>query len=264
MTFFTGDETYDLMLKIAYAYVAFVLVGGFFRQASYGRFSEEEKGISLSPRLGWFLMELPATLTFVYFFFQGEHWREAVPLFFLGIWLLHYGNRGFVFPFLIRSAKGAKGTFSVGVIVAGWLATGLHGYLNAVLISDLSDRYTIEWFTTPQFIIGLTIYLFGYAMNIHSDAIVRNLRSKEEVERGDKIYRIPRGGLFRYVSNPSYLTELIAWTGFALMIYSPGAAFILFISAANLIPRAVETHKWYQQKFADYPPERKIIFPYIW
>jgi len=263
MNFFTGDPTYDLVLKIAYIWVALVTIGGMFGTASYGRFPAEKLGIQLSPRFGWMLMELPASVTFIFFYFQGENRFETVPLFFLGIWILHYSNRGFIFPFLIRAAKGSKGTFGLSVVLAGWFTTALHGYLNAALISDISTRYTVDWFSTPQFIIGLVIYLIGYTFNIHSDAIVRNLRSKEEVERGEKVYRIPEGGLFKYVSNPSYLTELIAWTGFATMIWSPGALFILLISAANLIPRAFQTHKWYLEKFPEYPKNRKVIFPFI-
>jgi hypothetical protein len=33
---------------------------------------------------------------------------------------------------------------------------------------------------------------------------------------------------------------------------------------ANLVPRAIATHAWYRKKFADYPPERRILVPFIW
>ncbi len=258
-----SQSFYDKVLYISFAYLGLIIIGGFFVKAPYGRFASEKYGFSLSPRLGWFLMELPATISFVFFYFQGQNRLEAVPLFFLGIWLIHYGNRGFLFPFLIRTAKGQKGSFSFMVIAAGWLVTTLHGYLNAVFISHLSTHLTKEWFSDPRFLIGMLIYGFGYTMNLHSDHIIRNLRTREEVESGQKIYRIPQGGLFKYVSNPSYFTELLSFTGFAIATWSPGALFVLGVSAANLIPRAFQTHRWYQEKFADYPPDRKVIFPGI-
>ena len=81
---------------------------------------------------------------------------------------------------------------------------------------------------------------------------------------GTKEYRIPRGGLFRWVSSPSYLTELGAWAGFALCTWSLAGVFIFLISAANLVPRAFATHRWYRERFPDYPPERKALIPYVW
>ncbi len=264
MDYLLQADTYQLALKIGFAYVALIVIGGLVMPAPYGRFASEKFGFNFSPRLGWFLMELPASVSFVIFFFHGQHRFEMVPLFFLGVWLLHYGNRGFVFPFLIRAAKGAQSSFSVMIVVAGWLVTSLHGYLNAVFISHLSTHLTPEWFSDPRFIVGMAIYLFGFTMNVHSDAIIRNLRSKEEIERGDKVYRIPRGGLFKYVSNPSYLTELLSFTGFAIATWSLGAVFVLLVSAANLIPRAFQIHRWYHEKFgAEYPQDRKVLIPYL-
>jgi 3-oxo-5-alpha-steroid 4-dehydrogenase 1 len=147
------------------------------------------------------------------------------------------------------------------VVSAGWLVTTLHGYLNAVFISELSTHFSNDWFHDPRFLVGMAIYAFGYTMNLHSDHIIRNLRSKAEVEAGERVYRIPQGGLFRYVSNPSYFTELVSFTGFAIATWSPGALFVLGVSAANLIPRAFQTHRWYHEKFPDYPRERRVIFP---
>ena len=38
---------------------------------------------------------------------------------------------------------------------------------------------------------------------------------------------------------------------------------ILLITAGNLIPRAVQTHRWYREKFADYPADRKALVPFL-
>ncbi|MBW2377655.1 MAG: 3-oxo-5-alpha-steroid 4-dehydrogenase, partial [Deltaproteobacteria bacterium] len=115
----------------------------------------------------------------------------------------------------------------------------------------------------PRFIFGITLYYGSLVLNIRSDAIIRNLRSVEEIEHGDKVYRIPRGGLFRYVTNPSYLTEITAFTGFAIATWSLGATFILLITIANLVPRAFQTHRWYKEKFPDYPRERRVLIPFV-
>lgn len=263
MDYLLEASTYHKILVGSFIYAGIIVIGACFVQAPYGRFASDKWGLSIPPKWGWFLMEIPATLSFVLFYFQGQNRFEMVPLFFLGIWLLHYGNRGFLFPLLMRTAKGAKGSFSLMVVIAGWFVTTLHGYLNAVFISHLGTHFTPDWFTDPRFLIGMAIYLTGFTLNVHSDAILRNLRSKEEVARGEKVYRIPQGGLFRYVSSPSYFSELLSFTGFAIATWSWGAVFVLVVSAANLVPRAFQVHSWYQEKFPDYPQDRKVLVPFI-
>ncbi len=96
-------------------------------------------------------------------------------------------------------------------------------------------------------------------MNLHSDAVLLNLRAP-----GDATYRVPRGGLFQWVSSPNYLGELLEWTGWALATWSvAGASFAVF-TAANLVPRARNHHRWYRATFADYPRERRALVPYVW
>jgi 3-oxo-5-alpha-steroid 4-dehydrogenase 1 len=66
------------------------------------------------------------------------------------------------------------------------------------------------------------------------------------------------------VNNPSYFSELCFRVGFAVMTWSLAGIYILTISMANLIPRAIATHRWYRQRFPDYPSKRKILIPYVW
>ncbi len=261
MDWYTGDTTYDLILTLAFAYVGIVIIAAPFVDTPYGRFASEKFGLNLGPRFGWFLMELPATLVFFAVFFSGDHWSEPVPLVFAGMWALHYANRGFFFPFSIRVPPGAKGSFSIMVVGTGWLATSMHGYLNAAYVSDLGDYG--GWFSDARFWVGLVVYYVSYALVLHSDSIIRNLRTREEVARGEKVYRIPQGGMFRFVTCPNYLFEITGWAGFAVCTWSLGSVFVLGISIANLVPRALSTHKWYRERFEDYPAERKALIPFI-
>ena len=53
------------------------------------------------------------------------------------------------------------------------------------------------------------------------------------------------------------------WLGFAIMTWSiAGLAFFLW-TFFNLVPRALSHHKWYKEKFPDYPKSRKAVFPFI-
>ncbi len=98
--------------------------------------------------------------------------------------------------------------------------------------------------------------LFGFSAHVAADSRLRRLRPSG--------YVIPQGGLFRWVSCPNYLGEIVEWSGWALATWSlPGLAFALW-TAANLAPRALAHQRWYRERFADYPPERRVLVPGIW
>ena len=102
-------------------------------------------------------------------------------------------------------------------------------------------------------------FLMGLLLNVHSDHLLRRLRGP-----GESGYRVPFGGGFAYVSAPNYLGEIIEWVGFALAAGTLAAwAFALF-TFANLAPRALANHRWYRERFAEYPPERRALIPFLW
>jgi 3-oxo-5-alpha-steroid 4-dehydrogenase 1 len=259
---YSGDSTYDTILTAALAFAALVAVSAPLVASPYGKFASGKFGVALDPRLGWLLMELPSPVVFLIFFLQGPHRFDLVPLLFMAVWLLHYGNRTFFFPLSIRTPKGGKASFSFFVIAMGWIVTPLHGYLNGAWFSTFG-HYSTAWLTDPRFLVGFPIYLASLASNIHCDAIIRNLRTRDEIDSGAKVYRIPEGGLFRLVTCASYLTELTAWMGFAIFTWSLAGAFIFAVSAANLVPRAFATHRWYRERFPDYPRARKALIPFV-
>jgi protein-S-isoprenylcysteine O-methyltransferase Ste14 len=74
-------------------------------------------------------------------------------------------------------------------------------------------------------------------------------------------YSIPRGGLFRWVSCPNYLGEIVEWLGWALLTWSPAGLAFAAWTMANLVPRARAHHRWYRERFSDYPTKRKALVP---
>ena len=118
--------------------------------------------------------------------------------------------------------------------------------------------YEESWLSDPRFLIGAALFAFGYSLNRSSDRRLRNLRAP-----GETGYKIPRGGGFELVSCPNYLGELCEWIGWAIATWSlAGLSFAIF-TAANLIPRAITHHRWYQEKFPDYPRERRAVIPFL-
>lgn len=252
----TGDLIFDSILIGVFVCAALALLALLLVDAPYGRHQRKGWGPQINTRLGWVIMESPASLVFLYFYFTGAHpeWIACIVLALL--WQLHYVHRSFIYPFQIRVKPGDRTPLLV--ILMGSFYCGINGYLNGSFVSTYADHLNNEWLTDPRFIGGIALFGFGYYMNKRSDQILRSLRTGAATG-----YSIPRGFAFRFVSMPNYLGELITWSGFALASWSlAGVSFVVF-TAANLVPRALANHRWYRETFSDYPQERKAIFPFL-
>ena len=224
-----------------------------FIPAPYGRHERPGFGPGLPTRLAWVIQELPAPLVFAIVFLRGDHAFRPVPLVLLFLWELHYLQRTFVFP--LRMRVGAKRTPLTTVALA-ILFNVTNASLNGYAITHGALRHVESWFGDPRFVAGVALFLFGWAVNLNSDTILRNLRKP-----GETGYKIPEGGFFKFVSCPNYMGEIIEWCGWALAAWTYAGFAFAFFTAANLLPRALSHHRWYREKFPDYPRERKAIIP---
>jgi len=68
----------------------------------------------------------------------------------------------------------------------------------------LADGYADSWLFDWRFVVGLTLFITGFAINRHPDHLFRKLRGI--CAEG---YEMPCGGLFRWVSSPNYLGEIM-------------------------------------------------------
>ena len=227
-----------------------------FVSAPYGRHSRRGWGPTIDSRLAWIVMESPAPLVFFFCFLVGEHSDTLIAWIFLLMWEAHYVHRSFIYPLRLRSAQKRM---PVAIVGLGFLFNLLNGYLNGRYVFTFSGGYPTEWLTDPRFIFGLALFVVGYVINRQADRTLRLLRQNN----GDR-YAVPYGGMYRWVSCPNYLGEIVEWFGWALATWSlPGLAFAVW-TAANLAPRARSHHAWYQAHFDDYPRQRKALLPGLW
>ncbi len=236
---------------------ALIGVGSFillqFVTAPYGRHIKKGWGPEISNKLGWIIMELPSFSIVFYFFINYQQSNYAIMLSLL--WLIHYFNRTFIYPFRIRT-KGKKMplTIVISAICFNLINAGLNGYFLVFL-----EQYTQDSFYSWNFYLGLTLFILSFITNQVSDHILINLRKP-----GETGYKIPRGFLFNYISCPNHLSELLQWTGFAIMAWNYPATTFLIWTAANLLPRAIKHHRWYKEHFKEYPKNRNALLPKIW
>lgn len=221
--------------------------------APYGRHTKRGWGPAVPGRIAWFLMELPALLTITVLVLASPVASEAaawVPLLF---WVFHYGYRTFVFPALMRPSGKPFPFILVLFAVAFNLLNGFNNS-EALLAAGNQQKSVFQ----PHFFLGAFVFMTGFFIHFTADRTIRMLR-----DRGETGYGIPRGGLFRWVSSPHYLGEIIQWTGWAVLTWSAaGTAFALF-TFCNLAPRAFSNHRWYREHFPDYPAERRALIPGI-
>jgi 3-oxo-5-alpha-steroid 4-dehydrogenase 1 len=223
--------------------------------APYGRHVRRGFGATMSSTGGWVLMEAVSALGMPAMFLLGDRTADPVALAFLGLWEIHYLHRAFVFP--LRRKGGAR-PMPISVVAMAVAFNSWNAYLNGRWLFALGPARDPAWLRDPRFVAGAALFLVGMAINVSSDGILFRLRAP-----GETGYRIPRGGMFRLVTMPNYLGELVEWLAWALATWSlAGLAFAAF-TAANLVPRALANHRWYRAQFPDYPRERKAIVPFL-
>lgn len=225
--------------------------------APYGRHARRGWGAVVGDGWGWVLMEAPATLSLpLWFALKG---RPAAPIdwVWLGMWQSHYLYRALIYPAVRRSARRPM---PLSVVTMGALFNGVNGYLNGRHLFSAAEPYPATWLSDGRFALGAALFVAGLATHVWADVRLRALRARGQ----NSGYGIPEGGLFRWVSCPNYLGEIVEWCGWALATWSLAGLSFAVWTAANLAPRARAHHRWYRQQFANYPPERRALLPGLW
>ena len=233
---------------------AMVFLALLFIVAPYGRHARKGWGPQLPATLGWIMMELPAVLAIAACFAVSPRTPGTAALVLLCLWQVHYINRALIYPLRLRAGR----PIPVSVVAMGVFFNLVNGYINGrhLSLAAADGTYGVGWLADPRFLLGAVMFAAGLAINLHSDRVLRGLRRP-----GQSGYSIPHGGAYRWVSCPNYMGEVLEWSGWAVATWSlPGLAFAVW-TAANLVPRALAHHRWYRQKFADYPRQRKAIIP---
>lgn len=236
-----------------------VFVSLYFVNAGYGQFRTRQWGLSIDNRLAWVLMEAPV------FFVMLLIWGRAgfsfrLPAFvLLCLFEMHYFQRSFIFPLMLRG----RSRMPVAIVLMGACFNTFNGILQGG---------GLFWYPNPGFaegaayllrwnaIAGIALFLFGFAVNLHSDSVIRHLRKP-----GDTRHYLPERGMYRYVTSANYFGEITEWVGFALAAATPAAWIFPLWTAANLVPRANSIYHHYQDEFgAEAVSSRKRVFPFVY
>ena len=249
--------TYLLWVMSFLAIVVFICL--YFITAGYGQFRTKRWGYSIDNRVAWFLMEAP-----VFFVMLGIWWHAGFPfhlpeLILLGLFLVHYFQRSFVFPCLMKGhSRMPLSIMMIGIIfnVINGIMQGGGLFWFPIPAYTQGASYLLRW----NAIVGIIVFLFGMIVNWHSDYVIRHLR-----QPGDTRHYLPKAGFYRYVTSANYFGELVEWIGFAIAAANPAAWVFALWTGANLIPRAHAIHRKYHEEFGDEAVgTRRRIIPLVY
>ncbi|MEG1621798.1 MAG: DUF1295 domain-containing protein [Alistipes sp.] len=234
-----------------------VFIALYFVEAGYGYLFNPKFGRPISNKVGWVVMEAPAFLSMLIWSCTAKE-TQIPQLALAALFLLHYFQRSFIFPFLMQG----RSMIPAGIVLMGVFFNLINANIQGAWLFHIAPtEFYSNWFSQPYFWIGSLIFLVGMAINLHSDSIVRHLR-----QAGDTAHHIPHGGMFRYVSSANYFGEITEWAGFAIACWSWSGALFLWWTFANLAPRSASLYKRYQSEFGTSftSLRRKRIIPFIY
>ena len=266
-----SPEIYQTVLWSMVALAAVVFIALQWIEAPYGVAYRRGWGPSLNNRVGWVVMEAPAFVAMVALMALApslQLWPVAMSVLFL----IHYFRRSFVFPLLMRG--NSRMPWLIALMGATFNTVNVYligGWLFYVAPADYYEPLTMFFrgdfgvaLTSPlpvALVVGVFVFFLGMLINWQADYIVRHLRKP-----GETGHKIPRGGMFRYVTSASYFGEIVEWTGFAILTWSmAGVVFVLW-TMANLVPRSAKLHRRYLNEFGDEyrALHRHRVFPGIY
>ncbi len=192
-----------------------------------------------------------------------------------GLYILHYVYRAWLSPLLLNPSMSpihlfvALGAFAFNTVNAFSIGGWLGGYGPTTLQDWAGQLYAIE--------VGLVIWGWSFMGNIFHDDDLREIRrsalrrQKEQAEKEgkplegvDKLYMIPKNGLFHFILYPHYLCEWLEWAGFWMiggMKCVPARTFLIN-EISTMLPRAVQGRRWYIEKFGkERVGNRKAVIP---
>lgn len=220
--------------------------------APYGRHGRRGWGPELPARLAWVIQELPSLAVPLALLGSARSDCLADPgsTALLGLFVAHYFQRTLIFPLLIRGGKPTPAS----VCLLALLFCLYNGFMQGYQLLLLCPAVPLD----ACFYAGIATWGIGLGINLHSDHVLRNLRAP-----GETGYKIPRGGCFEWVSGANFFGEILEWAGFALAARSPPAVAFALFTLCNIGPRALQHHRWYLERFPDYPPGRRALVPGI-
>ena len=181
-----------------------------FFAAPYGKYSTEKGfGPLLPAQISWAVMESPNLwISLLVWYYRGDMgpntvFDQSINKVAMFCFLLHYSNRSIIYPLRMSSSKATP--MPLSVMLAAFVFCSWNGFNQAVsLIVEGNEVIANSSITDWRCLAGMSLFFFGFCVNVTSDNILINSKKKAEKKLTDSKYVIPEGGMFKFVSCANY------------------------------------------------------------
>ncbi|EME44749.1 hypothetical protein DOTSEDRAFT_130290 [Dothistroma septosporum NZE10] len=244
-----------------------------------GKTSNDSK-FNLPGKWAWFLMESPGFITVLYCMFAIPERENLIGLpwanwTMAGMFTIHYIYRAVLSPLLLNPSMSPIHPI---VFISAFAWQVMNGLSIGGWLGGYGPRTVWDWADhSREIMVGMIIWGWALLGNMFHDDDLREIRraalrrQKEQAEKEkrpidgvEKLYMMPKNGLFHYVLFPHYLCEWIEWGGFWLVggwNCVPARSFLIN-EIATMLPRALAGRRWYIEKFGkERVGNRKAVIP---
>ncbi|KAK6933634.1 3-oxo-5-alpha-steroid 4-dehydrogenase, C-terminal [Dillenia turbinata] len=221
------------------------------KHLQYSKFSDSKsREIKVSSKTGMLILYTPAFLAGVASFalFPSEGLRFLLLSSALTI---HFFKRDFEVLFIHKYS----GTMVLHSVVAIFLCY----FISTVTM--IYAQHLTQGFPEPPIdlkYLGVALFLVGIIGNFYHHYLLSKLRGK-----GEKEYKIPKGGLFNLVICPHYLFEILGFVGVSFISQALYPFAFTLGTTFYLLGRSYATRNWYISKFQDFPKDVKAMIPFV-
>ena len=120
-----SNGIFDTFLIVMAVTAVIVFIALQFVEAGYGMMYTKKWGPAINNRLGWVMMEAPVFIVMAILWWCSSRRAEVAPLVMFLLFELHYFQRSFIFPLLIRT----KGKMPLSIILMGVLFNVLNALM---------------------------------------------------------------------------------------------------------------------------------------
>ncbi|CAL0321205.1 unnamed protein product [Lupinus luteus] len=209
-----------------------------------------QKQIKISSKSGMLLLYTPAFLAAAASFWVFPH--EGIRSTFLqGAVTIHFFKRVFEVLFVHK--------YSGAMLLDSALPISLSYFLSSATM--IYAQHLTQGLPQPRIDLlypGVALFLVGIVGNFYHHYLLSNLRGK-----GEKEYKIPKGGLFEFVICPHYLFEIIGFVGVSFISQTLYPISFTIGTTFYLMGRSYATRRWYLSKFEDFPKNVKALIPFV-
>lgn len=155
-------ETYQIMLYVLSFLAVIVFIALYFVKAGYGMFRTRLWGWSVPNKAGWVLMEAPSFVVMGLWAWKAGVEAYTPQVIFVGLFMLHYFQRSFVFPLLMKG----KSRMPLAIMAMGILFNVINATLLAASFFScaLPGKYepATFWTNPLPWVGGVIFHRYGH------------------------------------------------------------------------------------------------------